>query len=105
MRVLMTHHGALADQIAELTVAQQEMARQLKAGSARVETIEAKLDTNTEVTTEVRDFLAAFKGGFKVLGWLGVGAKWVGGMAGAAAAVYTAWYMLTHGGQMPPGPK
>jgi hypothetical protein len=53
------------------------------------------------VTHEVRDLLTAFKGGFKVLGWLGTGLKWVGGIALACTTIYTALYMATHGGQLP----
>ena len=33
----------------------------------------------------------------------GVVLKWVGGLAGAAAAIYTGWHMLTHGGKPPGG--
>ncbi len=73
----------------------------MDAGAKRMAAIEKALAENTEITEQIRDFLAAFRGGFRVLGWLGSGAKWVGGLAGAAVAIYSAVYAITHNGNLP----
>ena len=73
----------------------------LERGSARMDLHEQALAENTAITQEIRDLLAAFKGGFKVLGWLGTGAKWAGIFAGAGLALYRAWYAIRHGGAEP----
>lgn len=101
VRVLLQHSQTLAQQIAELTITQQQAAERLAKGDARMARLEAGLEENTAVTTQVRDLLTAFQGGFKVLGWLGTGLKFVGGLAVACTAIYTALYMATHGGQLP----
>lgn len=41
-------------------------------------------------TRELLEIFHSLKGGFRVLGWLGLFAKWVGGVAGA---VYGAWQL------------
>lgn len=69
--------------------------------SERMDLMDAEIKTNNELTQDIRDLLAAFKGGFRVLGWLGTGAKWLGGIAGAAVALWVAWQTLTHGGVPP----
>lgn len=76
----------------------------LDTGSARMDALEAAIKVNTDATMEVRDILVAAKGAFKVLSWLGVIAKWVGGLASAGVAVYLAVYVLTHGGRFPGDP-
>ena len=81
----------LAKQIADLT-----------ADNGRLRQLESSLSENTAITSEIRDLLTAVKGGIRVLGWLGTGAKWLGAIAGAVAAIYTVAYMVTHGGR-PPG--
>lgn len=73
----------------------------LDAGAARMDAMQRELAANTEVTTEIRDLLASFKGGFRVAGWLGVVAKWLGGLAAAATALWVLIYQATHGGQLP----
>lgn len=56
---------------------------------------------NTGLTQEILDLFSDFKSGFRVLGWLGTGAKWLGGIAGAGVALWAAWQTLTHGGVPP----
>lgn len=75
----------------------------LDTESARMDTLEKAIALNTEATVEARDILVAAKGAFKVLGWLGVIAKWVGGIASACVAIYLALYVATHGGRFPGG--
>ncbi|WP_141104009.1 hypothetical protein [Noviherbaspirillum denitrificans] len=55
----------------------------------------AEIQKNTRLTEELkadtREFLEVFnavKGGFRVLGWIGTGAKWLGGIAAAGTALY-----------------
>lgn len=70
----------------------------------RVNAVEAALKENTRATLEgnrdAREMLEIFqavRGGFKVLGWLGAVAKWVGGVLGAVGALYAAWHHSTGG--------
>lgn len=78
---------------------QRAIERRLDVSDARMVAIEQSLKDNTDVTKEVRDFLTAMRGGFKVLGWLGTGAKWIGYVAGAVAAVAGAIYTIKTGGR------
>lgn len=73
----------------------------LDRGSDRMDRIERTLNENTDATLEVRDLINTVKGGFKVLGWLGGGAKWIGSLATAGAAIYGFIWAITHPGQLP----
>lgn len=75
---------------------------QLASGSERMARIEGKLDANTETTEQVRDLLDGAKAFFRFASGFGRFARWVGGVAGAAAAVWALAYAMTHGGK-PPG--
>lgn len=101
VRVLEQMGELLSAQMADLAIGQQEAVKRGAAFSERITNIETSLEANTAVTHEVRDLLDAFRGGFKVLGWLGLGLKWLGGIATACVALYTVFYMLTHGGNLP----
>lgn len=76
--------------------------RALDVGDARMRRIEDKLDGNSAVTGEVRDLLDGGKAFFRFASGFGRLARWVGGIAGAAAAVWALIYTATHGGK-PPG--
>lgn len=65
-----------------------EIETRLSDGDVRMDRIETALQTNTDATLEMRDILQAAKGAFKVLGWLGIAAKWIGGFAAAAVAIW-----------------
>lgn len=75
----------------------------LDTGSKRMDMLEEAIAHNTAATVEARDILVAAKGAFKVLGWIGVIAKWAGGIATASVAIYVAFYVITHGGRLPGG--
>lgn len=75
--------------------------RRLDAGSKRMRKIEDEMAINTEITTEIRDLLAAAKLGFKVLGYLGSGVKWVGSIAAAVGAIWTLAQAFLHIGPPP----
>lgn len=73
-----------------------------------IEQLRVEMGANTRVTvslkediSEVHEILTAAKGAFKVLGWLGVVAKWVGIIAATASAIFVLWYQITHGGELP----
>ena len=60
-------------------------------------------DRALSLKTPVRDILGAAKGFFRFASAAGTVLKWVGGIAGAIAAIYTGWHMLMHGGKPPGG--
>lgn len=78
----------------------------LDKGSERMDEMQRELKENTTVTKEVKELLEMGRTGFKVLGWLGKAFVWTARaltvIAGAALAIYSAWYAITHGGQLPP---
>jgi uncharacterized protein YoxC len=72
----------------ELQTMQQRMDR-------RVNSVEANLQANTDMTAKIALgtgqvilIFESMKSGVKVLGWIGIAAKWVGGIVGAIAAIY-----------------
>jgi hypothetical protein len=73
----------------------------LHKGGQRMDVLEEALLVNTGLTRDIHDILAAAKTGFKVLGWTGTAIKWLGMVAGAALAIYTAVYASLHGGATP----
>ncbi|MBI3983830.1 hypothetical protein HY346_00860 [Candidatus Microgenomates bacterium] len=79
---------------------------------ARCTTIEEKLDKNTAATERVEkntsEIVGAWKalsGGLKVLGWLGIVAKYMAYVLGAVSAAGGAWYAITHWGEAPKPPQ
>lgn len=75
----------------------------LAQGTERMGAMQHELTANTATTEEVRDILGAAKGFFRFASAAGTVLKWVGGIAGAIAAIYTGWHMLMHGGKPPGG--
>lgn len=73
----------------------------LRDGSVRMDSMQAELSANTAITVQVRDLLQALRGGLRVLGWLGVAAKWTGGIAAAATAVWALIHAALHSGRPP----
>lgn len=80
----------------------------LRQGSERMNRFEQELKKNTEMTAEgneatyeIRDLMDIAKGGFRVLGWIGVAVKWLGTLAAGAVAIYAFFYAITHGGATP----
>lgn len=78
------------------------VAQSFRNGTERMNKLEAGINANTteiqkntklteELKADTRELLEVFravKGGFRVLGWFGIGAKWLGGVAAAATAIY-----------------
>lgn len=75
----------------------------LNRGAQRMDDMQAELSRNTLVTTEVRDLLQVARAGLRVLGAIGQAARWVGGLAGAAVAIWGLWQAIRHG-TPPPKP-
>lgn len=71
--------------------------QRLDNGSDRMDLMQEELTRNTEVTTEVRDLLQMAKAGLRVLGGIGQAARWFGGLAAAAAAIWALWQAIRHG--------
>jgi hypothetical protein len=65
----------------------------------RLADMKIALDLNTKVTQDIADVMSAAKVGLKFIGVIGIVVKWVGVIAGAAVAIYTAIYTFTHGGK------
>jgi hypothetical protein len=78
-----------------------EIEDRLDKGSKRMQDLRDELAANSATTNEVRELLEAGKNGLKVLGWIGVGAKWIGAIAGALVALWSLIYAATHNGQLP----
>ena len=102
LRAMLDHHEQLARQIGELALGAQTTRAELIETRGRLAAVEAELKTNTDITSEVRDLLGTFRSGFKVLGWLGTGATWLGRIAAAALAIWGVAYTITHHGELPP---
>lgn len=80
----------------------------LNAGEVRMRRIEEQVEENTtltrentELTKDIKELLYAARLGFKVIGGLGALAKWLGMVAAAGVAMWSAWYAITHGGVPP----
>lgn len=71
--------------------------KRLERGSERMAAIEMGMAENTRITRDVHELLELGRNGLRVLGYLGVAARWVGGIAAAVAAVFGAWH-ATHDG-------
>ncbi|WP_460528821.1 hypothetical protein [Chitinimonas naiadis] len=59
--------------------------------------IKGSINAIDGTTTQVKEILDAMRGGFKVLGWLGVAAKWVTPFVMLFGAVYTVWLQVKTG--------
>jgi hypothetical protein len=73
----------------------------MKALRAESQAYADALAENTRLTKAILEIIDAVKGGFKVLSWFGMAVKWVGGIAGALAAIWALVYSITHGGPRP----
>ena len=89
-RVVIAHEGRL-----------DAIEARLADGHERMGRIESGLEANSAATFELLELMRTLKAGFKVLGWFGVVAKWVGYMAGAATAIWTLVQVAKGGGQPP----
>ena len=105
LRVLEVGHRQLAEQLAEMVVAMRGVQSCMQVGETRMTGLENELKNNSATTTEVRDILNTARGAFKFFGYVGVVTKWLAAMAAAGYGAYKLWYMITHGGALPPDGK
>lgn len=96
--------AAIGQRIAPINDRLDRGAQKMDELASSIGQIQVELTANTATTHEVRELLDVGKSGLKVLGWLGSGAKWTGGLAAAGLAIYSFFYAVIHGGQMPPKP-
>jgi hypothetical protein len=101
IQILAASHELLTAQMTELAIGQQFATKERRQQGERMTQIEELLAENTQMTAQMLDVVKAVKGGIRVLGWIGVAAKWLAGLAAAVAAIYTLIYMATHGGSKP----
>ena len=99
LRALAQSHATLVDQFAEILDGQNQATERAGRASERMGLIEGKLEENTNMTAELLDIIQAVKGGFRVLGWLGIAGKWIGGIAAGIVAVYSMAQLFLHFGQ------
>ena len=60
---------------------------------ASIDAINVKLDSiDIASIKEATTILVSMKGGFAVLGWIGIFAKWIATIAAAIGILYTAWH-------------
>jgi hypothetical protein len=88
-------------QVAAAGAARSDMAESLdRFGKieARLSAVETDIQLNTALTKEIRDVMVAGRVGLKVLGGVGTAIKWLGMLAAAIVAIYSASYLLLHGG-------
>ena len=102
IELLEVGHAHMTRQMAEVTVAMQDVSRCLEQGGAKMSSVQSELQQTSQTIGEVRDILAAVKVGLKVIGGIGTLVRWAGYVAAAGAAIYTFWHMLKNGGK-PPG--
>lgn len=60
--------------------------------------IEQSLKGNTDMTQDVHDVILAARTGFKVLGALGQGVKWLGYLAAGLLSIWALIQAMAHGG-------
>lgn len=87
---------ALIVEVAAIRQRQVELAEQMVFNTE-------VLDLIKKNTSDIVEVWKAIEGGVKVLGWIGVIAKWVSIVAGCVAAVSAAFFAMTHwGGDISP---
>lgn len=96
---------APADRRRHSTAALRAIEARLVAGTERMDALEDAMRRNTAMTAsntaliqEVLDIMSTAKAGFRALGWLGTGMRWLGGVAAACAALWALYQSIRHGG-------
>lgn len=94
-----TNHSETMEMLATAGEERAASSTELHALGNRVTSVEEALKTNTDLTeavskdtNELLDLFRAAKGGFKVMGWLGEGLKWVGIVVAALTSIWVAFH-------------
>jgi DNA anti-recombination protein RmuC len=82
-------------QATELRLLKEQHEVEKRARETEYEELKKKVNEISETTQEMSDLFKTLKGGFKVIGWFGHFAKWVGGIIAAGAALYTFYQRMT----------
>lgn len=98
------HRPVTAQDLQERYIAQQFQAieNELAAGKARMDNLEKMTCAQTEILNDIKEIMQFSRSGLKVLGWVGVAARWIAAIAGATAAVYALLHVT---GGLPPKGK
>lgn len=84
----------LEEHIADEMKWRDYVAKELRAHGLQIGELKTSLDSNTTVTTEVKDLLSTFKAGFRIAGWIQDTAVWVSKIAAAAIVM---WAIFEYG--------
>lgn len=85
------NYTALVDSVDAIKADQKQIRAEIEENSALTRQL-------GDSTAEMVEMFNAAKGAFKVLGWIGTGVKWAGGIAAAGAA----FWALFHNSGIPP---
>jgi hypothetical protein len=94
MSAILISIRSLTEQMAEVTTAQHLATRELQTRSSEIADIRATVRHNAETAKEVLELFETLKGGFRVLGWLGVAFKAALATLGAVVALWAAYKQL-----------
>lgn len=87
--------GLLNDAQTDRHESHADLEKQLSSMQGRITAVESSLAANTLITRNIQDdtielldIIRSVKGGFKVMGWMGVLAKWVASLLAVFGAIY-----------------
>lgn len=98
------NRAVTSEDLQERYIAQQfqQIENELAAGKARMDNLEKMTCAQTEILKDIKEIMHFSRSGLKVLGWVGVAARWIAAIAGATAAVYALLHVT---GGLPPKGK
>ncbi len=96
------HRPVSAEDLQERYIAQQfgNIEDELTAGRLRMDKIDAVLADQTEILNDIRAIMDFSKSGLKILGYVGVAARWIASIATAVAVIYGLFHLTN---QLPKG--
>jgi chromosome segregation ATPase len=94
MAAILVSIRSLTEQMAEVTTQQHLAARELQARSAEIADIRQTVRANAQTAKDVLELFETLRGGFRVLGWLGVGFKAALATLGALVALWAAYKQI-----------
>jgi hypothetical protein len=94
MAAILVSIRSLTEQMAEVTTQQHLAARELQARSVEIAEIRQTVRASAETGREMLELFSTLKGGFRVLGWLGVAFKAALAALGAVVALWAAYKQI-----------